>query len=58
MGKPYVHVVHLGLDEDQYKKLRFLALRSRRTQLGVLRLLLDDATPEQLGVRQPEEKPA
>lgn len=52
-------IVHLRLDEKRWRKLDNAALLSRRTQQACLRILIDDMTVAQLGVRQPEEeKPA
>jgi len=51
-------IIHLRLEEKLWRKVENLALLSRRKQSDVIRLLIEDATLEQMGVRQPQEKPA
>ena len=48
-------ILHIRLDEKLDQKLERLARLSRRKKNGVIRLLIDDATDEQVGVRQPQE---
>lgn len=51
-------IVHLRLAPKLARKLERFARLSRRKENDVIRLALEDMTLEQLGVRQPEEKPA
>lgn len=48
-------ILHCRLAPKLARKLEKLALLSRRRENEVIRLLIEDATLEQLGVRQPEE---
>ena len=48
-------ILHIRLEERLDQKLEKLARLSRRKKAAVIRLLIDDATPEQLGARQPQE---
>lgn len=49
-------IVHLRLDEKRWRKLENGALLSRRTQQACLRILIDDMTLGQLGLRQQKEE--
>jgi len=51
-------LIRARLRKELAQKLENLALLSRRKENEVIRLLIEDATLEQLGVRQPQEKPA
>ena len=50
-------ILHIRLNERHAQKLENLALLSRRKETDVIRMLIEDATVAQLGVRQPQEKP-
>lgn len=49
-------ILHVRLEDKLARKLEHLARLSRRKESDVIRLLIDDATLEQLGVRQPQEQ--
>ena len=49
-------ILHVRLEKRLAEKLENLALLSRRKETDVIRLLIDDATLEQMGVRQPKEQ--
>lgn len=51
-------IVHLRLAPKLARKLEKFARLSRRKENDVIRLALEDMTLEQLGVHQPQEKPA
>ena len=55
-GKETRKRVWLHLNERHARKLESLAILSRRKETDVLRLLIEDATIEQLGVRENESK--
>lgn len=49
-------ILHVRLVPKLARKLENLALLSRRKENDVIRILIEDARLEQLGVRQPEEQ--
>ena len=51
-------IVHLRLAPNLARKLESYARLSRRKENDVIRIALEDLTLDQLGVRQPEDKPA